>query len=314
MHRAGLLLLGLCVMARGQDTFPQDLSEGVKLIQEGRFRDALVPLARANASRPDAFEPNYLLGLALFQERRGLEAIRHLRAGQNARPGHAGLLTLLGILYLQEDYPLDAAEALELAGSQTPLDEKRSLLLADAWHQCFQFDKAMRSAMDTAARFPRSADAKFRAGYELETAGRFDEAQSGFAGAVELRPDFIEARVALARLDRRFGRYESARRHLQMALGANPKHRQARLEMAKLSTARKENAHARELLEGLIAENDGDPELHSLLARVFQDEGNGAASDRQRERFLQLTRSEQGAGGMSGTIPSRKTRRFHERN
>lgn len=314
MQRAGLLLFGLCVAAGGQDPFPQDLNAGVKLIQEGRFRDALEPLSRAAALRPDAFEPNYLLGLALSQEGRALEAIQHLRAGKNARPEHTGLLTLLGILYLQEGYPLDAAEALERVSRQAPLDEKRSLLLADAWHQCFQFDKALESASDSAARFPRSADAKFRAGYELETAGRFDEAQRSFASAVELRPGFVEARVALARLDRRFGRFESARRHLQIALEANPKHRQARLELAKLSTGRKENVRARELLEGLIAENDAEPELHALLSRVLQDEGNAAASDRERERFLQFNRTEQGAGGMSGTITSHKTRRFNESN
>ena len=222
MHRACLLLFALCATAGGQDPFPQDLNAGVKLIQDGRFRDALEPLARAAAVRPDAFEPNYLLGLALSQEGRRLEAIRHLRAGQLARPEHAGLLALLGVLYLQEGYPLDAAETLEAARRQAPLAEKPALLLADAWHQCFQFDKALASAGDTAARFPRSADAKFRAGYEFETAGRFDEAQSAFANAVELRPDFVEARVALARIERRFGRYESARRHLQIIVPSAP--------------------------------------------------------------------------------------------
>ena len=81
-----------------------------------------------------------------------------------------------------------------------------------------------------------------------------------------------------------------------------------------MSAGLKENARARELLEGLVAENDAEPELHLLLARVFQDEGNAAASARQRERFLQLSRTEQGAGGMSGNVSSRKTRRFNERN
>lgn len=275
-----LLFFVMSTATCGQDAFPQDLKAGLSLIQNGQSRDALEPLTRAAAVRPE----------------------------------HPGLLTLLGALYLQEGYPLDAAEVLEAAALQAPLAEKSALLLAEAWHQCFHFDKALASARDTAARFPRSADAKFRLAYELETAGRFDEAQSAFESAAELRPKFIEARVALARLDRRFGRYEPARRHLQIALGVDPNHRQARLELAKLSVARKENAHARELLEGLIAENDAEPELHLLLARVLQNEGNPAASSRERERYLHLTRSGQGAGGMSGNVSSRTPRRFRERN
>src|SRR5262245_27288315 len=90
--------------AYAQDSFQQDLQAGLNLVQNGRYQDALEPLKRAVAARPNSFEPNYLLGLALSQESRPLEAIRRLRAGQLARPGHAGLLTLLGVLYLNEGY------------------------------------------------------------------------------------------------------------------------------------------------------------------------------------------------------------------
>jgi len=312
MGRCCLLLFVAYTTPWAQDLFPQDLSAGLKLIQAGRFHDALEPLGRALVSRPAAFEPNYLLGLALSQDGRKVEAIRHLRVGQLAQPQHTGLLVMLGVLYLQEGYALDAAETLEAAGRKAPLDEKPALLAAEAWHRCFRFDKALASARDTTARFPQSADAKFRVGYELETAGRFDEAQSAFANAVELRPDFVEARVALARLHLRFGRYESARQHLQVALGANSRHPQARLELVKLSARRKETVRARQLLEGLIAENDSEPELHLLLSRVFQDEGNAAGSARERERFQQLNRTEGAGGGMSGTVSSGKSRRFDE--
>ena len=145
----------------GQDSFEKDLQAGLSLVQNGRYRDAIEPLSRVLAAHPDSFETNYLLGLALSQEGRPLEAIKRLRAGQLARPGHAGLLTLLGMLYLKEGYPLDAAETLMSAGKQAPLAEKPALLIVEAWHQCFQFDKALTSANETAARFPQSADAQF---------------------------------------------------------------------------------------------------------------------------------------------------------
>lgn len=298
------------VAACGQDSFQQDLHAGLSLVQSGRYRDAVEPLNRALAARPDSFEPNYLLGLALSQEGRPLEAIKRLRAGQLARPDHAGLLTLLGMLYLKEGYPLDAAETLTSAGKAAPLAEKPALLIAEAWHQFFQFEKAMASASETAARFPQSADAQFRLGYELETAGRFDEAYSAFTRAVELKPEFVEAHVALGRLERRMGRYDSSQQNLEVALRIRPMDRTARTELAKLMASRKQDTKAKQLLEGLISESDTEPELHLLLARVYRSEGNASASVQEQARFVELSRSQLVASGMSSTIPSRKTNRF----
>jgi Flp pilus assembly protein TadD len=310
MRGRQFVLLIFAAAAYGQESPERDLQTGLTLIQNGQYQSALEPLGRAAAARPDSFEPNYLLGLALSQAGRQLEAIKRLRVGQKARPGHTGLLTLLGVLYLKEGYPLDAAETLVAAAQQAPLPEKSALLIAEAWDQCFQFDKALASATETAARFPRSADAKFRLGYELETAGRFDEAHHEFMRAAELEPEFVEARVALARLERRMSLYDSSQQHLEVALRVAPKDRTARTELAKLMTLRKQNVKARHLLQGLISESDTEPELHLLLARVYQSEGDATRGALERARFMELSSSQRSNSGMSSTINSRKTRRF----
>jgi predicted Zn-dependent protease len=105
-------------------------------------------------------------------------------------------------------------------------------------------------------------------------------------------------------------RYESAQQHLELALRIAPKDRTARTELARLLVGRRKNPEARQLLERLISESDTEPELHLLLARVFQSEGDAAASGRERSRFMELSRGQQSAGGMSSTIASRKTQRF----
>ncbi len=310
MRGAHLAFLISAATACAQDSFQQDLQIGLNLIQNGQYIGALVPLSRAAAARPNSFEPNYLLGLALSQEGQTLEAIRRLRTGRRARPDHVGLLTLLGVLYLKESYACDAGETLEAAARPAPLAEKPALLIADAWHQCFQFDKALASARETAARFPQSADAQFRLGYELETAGRFEEAHATFTRAVELKQEFVEAQVALARLERRMVRYESAQHHLEIALRISPRDRTARTEFTKLMVGRKQSAKAQELLKELIAESDTEPELHLLLARVYEGEGDAAASAREQARSIELSRAQQSTSGMSSTIASRRTRRF----
>src|SRR5262245_26566223 len=96
----------VCSATLAQDTFRQDLSQGLALIQQGKFAEAIEPLTRAADAKPADFDTNYLLGMALSQSGRRVDAIIRLRAGQAARPDSVPLLTLLGLLYLQEGYPL----------------------------------------------------------------------------------------------------------------------------------------------------------------------------------------------------------------
>ncbi len=257
----------------------------------------------------DTFESEWKTGLSLVKSGRRVEAIRQLRLTQKLRGNHVGLLTLLGVLYLQEGYPLDSAETLEAARKQAPLAEKPSLLLAEAWHDSFRFDEALRVASDAAARFPQSPDAQFRLGFELESAGRFEDAEHAFERAIGLRADFPEARLALGRANLRAGRNEQARTHLQAVLRAQPNHRQARSELAKALVNLKEFQSARDLLHALIAESDTDPGQHFLLARIYRAEGNAAGSESERVRFLELSRAVSD-GGMSANLPVRKLRRF----
>jgi len=245
-------------------------------------------------------------GLELVQLGRTGEAIPHLRAARQ----NSSTLVLLGLAYLQEGFPLDSAEALEGAARQAPLGEKPSLLLVQAWHDSFDFARALARAAETVKRFQDSADAHFRFGYELETSGRFEDAEREFTRAVKLRPRLAEAQVALGRLQLRAGNYQQAREHLESALRTEPQQREARLELAKALCAMKQYGPARQLLNGLVAERDAQPEPHVWLSRIAQAEGDSAAAAPERSRFLELSRISTEPGGMSANLPARKLRRY----
>jgi tetratricopeptide (TPR) repeat protein len=251
-------------------------------------------------------DPEFRQGLELVQRGRTAEAIPHLRAARQNAP----TMVLLGLAYLHEGYPLDAAEVLEAAARQSPLGEKQSLLLVQAWHESFDFAKALGRASETVKRFPDSADAQFRVGYELETAGRFDEAGQAFTRAIELRPELAEAQTALGRWLLRSGKYQQARDHLEAALQTDPRKREARLELAKALCSLKQYTPARQLLDGLLRERDDEPEPHLWLSRVAQAEGDSASAARERARFLELSRDLTQPGGMSANLPAHKLRRY----
>jgi len=292
------------------DSFQAQFNLGFTLYQAQRAADAIAPLQKAATLQPLSFEANYLLGVALSQSNQKMEAIRRLRAARALRPEHAGLLAVLGSLYLESGYPLDAVEVLEPAQRQDPANLNVSLLLIQACHDSFDFDKALQLARQTAARFDTSADAHFRLGYELETAGNFAESEAALERALSLALNHPEAHVALGRLKVRQGRYAEAVRHLQAALQRNSADRQARLELAKALIGLKERDRAKEILLGLTTATPQDPVAHLLLSQIHNAEGNQALSQKERGAYLELTRRLSEAGGMSSSLAARRNRRY----
>ncbi len=267
---------------------------------------AVGPLERASALKPDSFDAAYLLGVTLSEVGRKTDAIRRLRAARRLNPRHAGALSLLGVLYTQEGYPLDAMETLEEARRVDPSRLAVWLALIEASHAAFEFQKALDAAGQAVSRFPESADAHFRLGFELETAGKFEEARAEFERAVQRQPDHPEARLALGRMELRAGRRAEAVRHFEAVLARQPENTLARIELAKALVGLREMGRAKALL---LEGGDGDPVRHLLLAQIYQAEGKPQESAVERQRFLESTAAQK-AGGMAGPAPGPKLRRF----
>src|SRR5438093_3323775 len=154
------------------------------------------------------------------------------------------------------------------------------LALVEAGHDAFEFEKALEWAADAAARFPDSADAHFRLGFELEAAGRFEEARAAFDRSLKLKPDHPEARLAVGRAELRAGRRAMAVEHFEAVLRLQPENALARLELAKVPVGVRDFARAKPILLAL-GEDSSDPTPHLLLYQVYQAEGNVEESARQ---------------------------------
>jgi predicted Zn-dependent protease len=291
-------------------SFAAQFNLGLTLYQEQKLADAIGPLTAAVRLQPSSFQANYLLGVVLSQSGRKTDAIRRLRTAGSIDPQHIGVMTMLGVLYLDGGYSLDAAEVLDRGRERDPSNEKIQLLLVQARHQNFDFEGALALARSAAAQFPKSPDAQFRLGYELETAGRFEEAEKAFHRALALEPRYAGGHVALGRLSLRFGRAADAIAELEAALRDDAKNPEARLELSKARIATREFSRAQVILQELIRESPEDPALHALLARVYSAQGESALSASERERHLALNGQAHRAGGMSGNVTSSKPRRF----
>ncbi|HZT30841.1 MAG TPA: tetratricopeptide repeat protein [Bryobacteraceae bacterium] len=291
------------------DSYAAQFNLGLTLYQEGKPRDAAEPLLRA-VDLQSSFEANYLLGVVLSDLGRGDDAIRRLRKSRTMRPQHKGTLALLGVLYVGGGYPLDAVDVLEEAARLDPSDRKVALLLVEACHESFNFAKALATARSAAARFPDAPEAQFRLGYELETGGAFEESRQAFQKAVALRPGYLEAEVALGRLERKAGSYAEAVKQLQAVLRTDPKHFEGRLELSKAFVGSRDLSQARPILVELTEEKPDDPAPHALLAQVYAARREPQLAARERDRYLALSRRSTLTGGMGGAEPGRRLRRF----
>jgi predicted Zn-dependent protease len=266
--------------------------------------------SQAAQLQPDSFQAQFNLGLTLYQESKNDDAIRRLRAARALNPRHKGTLALLGVLYVGGGYPLDAVEVLEDAAKLDASDRPVALLLVEACHESYDFAKALAVARLAAARFPDSPEAQFRLGYELETAGAFDDAERAFQRAVSLREGYPEALLALGRLERKAGRYAEAAKHLQAVLRQEPAQHEARLELSKALVATRDLPRAHQILVALSREQPADPAPHALLAQIYAAQGQSDLSTREREQYLFLSGKAGQTGGMGGKDPERPARRF----
>lgn len=127
-------------------------------------------------------------------------------------------------------------------------------------------------------------------GLAFEALSAFAEAERHLQSALDAKPGDADARVALARVSTRFGRYEKARAELLTAIEQNPEHDGAVLLLGVYAETRPQVQQAIDRLESHIERrrrlghsvtHETQLVLADLLARINQAE----AADRLRENI-----------------------------
>ena len=117
------------------------------------------------------------------------------------------------------------------------------------------------------------SDAELRvmleAGFVLREAGRFDDAETIFRGAMELLPDSDVPRVALGTVELQRGRFAEAQAACEEALHVNPASLYARVHRAEALLFQRRREEAEEELREVIASDPASP--HSRTAQALLD-------------------------------------------
>ncbi|MEO8178956.1 MAG: tetratricopeptide repeat protein [Deltaproteobacteria bacterium] len=140
-----------------------------------------------------------------------------------------------------------------------------------------------------------SAHAQRGLGLAYEALSAFSEAERHLQAALEAKPGDLDARVALARVQTRFGQYEKARQQLLTALEQEPNHDPALLLLGVYAETRPQIQQVVDFLEartdrlhklGRSTSLESQLVLADLMARL--NRGDSADKLRENVRYLSL--------------------------
>jgi tetratricopeptide (TPR) repeat protein len=121
---------------------------------------------------------------------------------------------------------------------------------------------------------PDSASLHVLLGDMLRGKGDFAEAANEYRKAIILKPEFLAARIGLARVLYADGNDEGAVQELQYVLKANSSDPEASYQLGEMLVSRQEFAAAQPLLEtALHAAPEELPHVHAALSKVYAERG-----------------------------------------
>jgi arylsulfatase A-like enzyme/Flp pilus assembly protein TadD len=195
---------------------------GMRLVNEGRFAEAVAVLQPAVATQPDALLGWQYLGRALDALGRKAEAKAAFAntlhgAERDSFMISAAALRLLDLGRVEQALDLVRRELRRnQAGADLRVVESRALLLLG------RTDEAMSSADRAVAADARMADARYQRAVVALTLGRAEPAEADLRAALAIEPRHLQATKMLATLRYRMGDPVEAKRLLERALELAP--------------------------------------------------------------------------------------------
>lgn len=269
--------------------FPSLFNYGFLLFNRHRFQEAEEWLSRAAKANPGDFNTRFILGSTLLKLERREDALLQWRAGLALQPANLRLMQIMSVEYTAGRYFNEACalgqKAVRIQGG-TP----EPWLIAIKACQDAQNPAAFALAQQAAAKFPRSARAVFEYAFQLQRAGRREEALPLLEKAIQLDASYEEPLFFSGDLLLLDDRYADAAERLRAALRIRPDYVPACVSLAKALMALERYREAVSGLEACAAASPQHPQPHLLLSQVYFRMGDEARSRAEKEISFQLRR------------------------
>lgn len=285
-------------------TLQEGYSELYKLyLYQKRFGDAEQLLKQAFQSNPTQYE--YLASLALHYslQRRNTEMLAVLQQIKSHAKEFENAYMVVGEFYLRLgdgdtaikefaegetkdpkrklDYEKRIIEVLMRQGKKSEAADHNSQILkqypndndAKGLAASFLLDKgdinrAIVELQSVVTRAPENAVARFNLGRAHFAQGQLEQARQMFQKAIELRPDYLQARLAMAELQVRRGEFDAGLRSAEEVLARDRGNMQANLIISAALMGQKKFGDSRNRLEAMAKASPNSPDVFFQLGIV----------------------------------------------
>lgn len=249
------------------------LESGLRAHNSGDIESAKAEYQKALAVAPDNPDALHLLGVALLQLGQPGQAIGYLqRAARKLRSNPAVAGNLAQAYFADARYE-ESREAFRKASRLDPANVQFQVGIATSLAIQRKFADAETLLRRLAARFPRAALVSFNLGNVQRDCGRIDEAIESYRAALEIDPQFVEARNSLANALHRLLRFDEAEREFRECIVAAPDHLIARCNLASVVIDLGRFGEAAAICREIIKLAPELPLAHSFLGAALDHQG-----------------------------------------
>ncbi len=241
--------------------------EALRLIEEGRAREALPLLEEAARKAPDSAAIHFHLGLALSEtgdDSRAIAAFRRvLEIDPDIRPARLNLAHLL----IRAQQPAEAVPLLEECLEEQPDDPKAAFLLGRALAGSGRWREAAGAFEKAARKQPQDLDTAFALAEAWQRAGEKQKAAAVYARF----PDEPAALERLGVLELEAGDLDNAILHLEAARARSP----SPAVLYALATAYLRNKQLEQsaaIAASLVEQEPRNADLRLFYGRLLRDQ------------------------------------------
>ena len=262
----------------------------VSLSELGRFKES-VPMLEKHFPKPPDTGLKRIIGLELQRGYLGLE--RFEDAAEQALkiirlyPDDAEIIYYTGRLF--GDFSFISMQRLR---KEAPDSVWKHLATAEAFESQRNHELAIVEYRRVLELEPDRAGVHVRIGrimrYDLQPRPAVEEIQQAFRRELEIDPTSATAAFELGEVLRVQGRVEEAHKYLGLAVELYPDYEQARVALARALMQIKQPGEARLQLEAAIRLEPGNETSHYLLSQVYQTLGDIEGRKRELAEFERL--------------------------
>lgn len=258
-------------------------AEALRLLDEGRPREALPLLEEAARKEPGSAAIQFHLGYALSLAGENERAIAAFRRTLEIDPGIRAAKLNLAHLLIRAGQPSEARSLLEECLKDQPGDAKASFLLGRALAESGQWRAAAESFETAAQKQPGDLETAMALAHAWERAGEREKAMQVYARF----PDEPAALERLGVLELEIGALEDSIRHLEAVRARSP----TPAVLYALATAYLRNRQperSAETAAALVSLEPANLELRLFYGRLLRDQKKYAEAAPQFQQAVQL--------------------------